>query len=482
MNPKQITLLAVLVAIAGGVYFVVNRKHEEGINTEEVAKIGGPAIRSFNVPDVTDFTISQKNLSVTLKKEDGEWVVSERDDYLADANKVRGLLYTIKDLEIAESRNSKSKAALKELQLLTPDESGQGGSGAGTVVSISAGPESREIIFGANFDSSGQNGRFIKNTAGDIYIVTTPLRNLETKASAWLNKEFFRIQKSEQVTITHQDDAESFTVFRESEGSPLALEGATGDEELNTTEGDRLGNLLSSAQFADYVAGDAAKPENTGLDKPTTATIKTFDNFTYVVKLGKKNNEGKFYVSYDVSADLPEPPAEEEPASEDEELTAEQTAAKAARDQKRSELKRLSEKLEREKKFAGKVYLMDSFLVESITKKRSEILKTEADRKKEAEEAAKRAAAPPGLGANMMQGGSPNIIATGPNGEQRMTATTPPVALDPESQKLADEERKKQEALAKEKFEADQTSAAIKEIIKDAKKKKSEAKKEAKEN
>ncbi len=35
MNPKQLTILAILVAIVGGVYFMVNQKRESSINKEE---------------------------------------------------------------------------------------------------------------------------------------------------------------------------------------------------------------------------------------------------------------------------------------------------------------------------------------------------------------------------------------------------------------------------------------------------------------
>ncbi len=70
---------------------------------------------------------------MSLTKTGDTWTVAERENYLADATKIRGLLFSIKDMKIAESRNIRAEAALRKLQLLAPDESGEGGSGAGTL-------------------------------------------------------------------------------------------------------------------------------------------------------------------------------------------------------------------------------------------------------------------------------------------------------------------------------------------------------------
>ncbi len=104
MNSKQVTILAILVAIAGGIYFLVNKKHGELIKTEEVVKIGQRAVEDFNVADVTELKIFKTGQAVNLKKDGDQWVVTERDNYTADATKIRGLLFSIKDLKVAESR------------------------------------------------------------------------------------------------------------------------------------------------------------------------------------------------------------------------------------------------------------------------------------------------------------------------------------------------------------------------------------------
>jgi hypothetical protein len=473
MNPKQLTILAILVALVGAVYFVVNQKRESSINREETMKIGDRAVESFEVADVDNLLIQQKGEQVSLTKTGDKWTVAERENYLADATKVRGLLYGIKDMKVAESRSARGEAALRALQLLSPDQSGEGGSGAGTLVKISAGDDARMLVFGGNYDSGGSNARFIKTSSGAVYVVSTVLRNLETDPAAWLEKDFFKVEKSKKITVTHENPEDSFTLVRETEGAPLALEGASEGEELNTSKLGSLSNLLASANFADYVIGEEAKPEKTGLDKAVTATIETFDGFNYVVSVGNKTDDSKYYFSYQVSAEIADPPGPEPEATEEDDakLTPEERATKAAekqaREEKRAEHERLTEKLANEQQFVGKIYKLDSWLVEKILSKRSELLMTEEDKKEAEEAAANPAPSPiPGLG-----GQAPSIVSQGPNGERRVTATTPPVAVDPA---ILEAERKRQEQAVIEQAKAQENAAAIKQMLDDHKREKAE--------
>ncbi|MGI9239465.1 MAG: hypothetical protein ACR2RV_01615, partial [Verrucomicrobiales bacterium] len=136
MNPKQLTILAILVALVGGVYFISNKKREGSINKEETVKIGERAVEDFEVSAIDNVLIQQKGAQVSLTKTGDTWTVAERDNYLADATKVRGLLFSLKDMKISESRNVSGEAALNKLQLLAPDQAGIGGAGAGTLVRV----------------------------------------------------------------------------------------------------------------------------------------------------------------------------------------------------------------------------------------------------------------------------------------------------------------------------------------------------------
>jgi len=476
MNPKQLTILAVLVAAAAVAFFIVNSKQDKAINRESAQKIGDAAVAAMDVPSITSLSLAKTGQAVTLKKEGDAWVVSERDNYPADANKIRGVLYSLKDMKISESRNLRGPAALKALELLDPATADAGGSGTGTSVTFSSDGESGSLVFGKNFASAnGGGGRFILTDDGAVHVVSTSLMNLETDAPAWLDKtDFFAVEKAQTIAIAHEKPEDSFTLVRETDGSSLALQDATAEEELDTAKSSGLSTLFGNGKFTDYIAGDAAKPEATGLDKPITVTVDTFNGFKYIVSIGKKTDDSKYYLSYQVSAEIAEVPAEPEPEAEPaapeegKELTEEEKAAQAAekakqeedkaeREKQRAEAERLKKKLATEQKNAAKVYTVYSAFVQSAVKKRGEILKTAEDKKKEAE-----AAANPGAGG----GNNPSVISQGPDGKKRITATTPPISIDPQ---LLEAERLKQEKAVIEKQKADNDAAAIRKMIDDHK-------------
>ena len=460
MNPKQLTILAVLVAVAGGIYLMVNSGTGEPKKHEEAQKVGDNAVENLDVPSIDSVTITKPKQEVTLKKQGSAWVVVERDNYPADATKIRGLLYGIKDMRISENRSMRGSAALKELQLLDPKDAGEGGSGAGTVVKFSGGGDSGTVTFGKQFASSGEPSRFIRTEDGAVHVATTTLYNVETDPPAYLDKsDFFKVKKAKTISIAHEKPEDGYILFRETVASPLALQDPAEDEELDSAKLGSLNSLFGSMNFADYIIGDGAKPETTGLDKGSSAVIETFDGFKYIVKVGNKTDDSKYYLSYEVSGEIEPAPEEPKPTVPDpgneltEEAKEKDAEAKREWEQKVEEVKKLEEKLAAEEKNAGKIYTVDSWSVQSMLKKRSELLKTEEDKDKA--EAAENAG---------KTGASPTVISEGPDGKKRITATTPPVAVDP---KLLEAERKKQEKAVIEKAKKDKDAAAVKEILKE---------------
>ncbi len=112
------------------------------------------------------------------------------------------------------------------------------------------------------------------------------------------------------------------------------------------------------------LAPDAPVAE-TGLDKPSTARIETFDNFVYEFRIGKLMGEN-YPVLVSVKADLPKertPAADEKPedkAKLDEEFQEQQ--------------KQLTDKLEKEQKLPARPYLIAKTTIEQLLKERSALM------------------------------------------------------------------------------------------------------------
>jgi hypothetical protein len=118
----------------------------------------------------------------------------------------------------------------------------------------------------------------------------------------------------------------------------------------------------------DVLTGDALK--ETKADH-ATFKITTFEGFTYEIALGEKNDLNELPMTLKVDGKFEEKrkAGEEESDEEKERLDKQFT----------DELKRKKDKLAQEKSLEGNVFKIRSFIIDSILKKRSELLAEEAE-------------------------------------------------------------------------------------------------------
>ena len=118
-------------------------------------------------------------------------------------------------------------------------------------------------------------------------------------------------------------------------------------------------------------------------DKPIVATVDTFDNFNYTLKVGQKTNDN-YPLAMSVSAQLPKertPGKDEKPEDK----------TKLDKEFKEKQ-KKLEEKLAQEKTFENWVYLVSSWTVDPLLKERSQLM---VEKKEEPKKEEKGAAAEP---------------------------------------------------------------------------------------
>jgi hypothetical protein len=106
------------------------------------------------------------------------------------------------------------------------------------------------------------------------------------------------------------------------------------------------------------VAPKSLKAEDAGLDKPTVVTATTLDGLTYTLKVGRLEGEN-YYASMAVTGE----PKLEGPDAE-------------------ARLKKIDERLAREKALAQYVLLVPKSKLEDILKKRADLLAKKEEKKK----------------------------------------------------------------------------------------------------
>jgi hypothetical protein len=238
-------------------------------------------------------------------------------------------------------------------------------------------------------------GRYVTPVGSTrVSLVSDTLDTVTVQPEPWLQRDFFRIENVKSVKLEGATEAQRWTLTRENATAEWKLTGAKAEEKLDTSKVSPIGSVFASASFADVLAPDA-KPEDTGLDKPATATFETFDKFTYVLKIGKPVGDNQ-PLTVAVSADLPKQrePGKDEKPEDKTKLDQEFQAAQ----------KRLTDKLAAEQKFAARPYLIAKSTLDQLLKDRAALL----------EEKTPDAAAATAIPANA---------------REPVSATTPPISI-----------------------------------------------------
>ncbi len=245
----------------------------------------------------------------------------------------------------------------------------------------------RPSPFGDDTDGGWPDGRWVKaGPKGDAVLISDALANIEPKPDQWLNKDFFKVEKVRSIAVAFPVATNSWKVSRESETGEWKLAEAKPGEALDSGKTSGLSNPLSSPTFSDV--DTASKPEQLGLDKPTVVTLDTFDNFSYVLKVGAKTNDN-YPLALTVAAQLQKErtPGKDEKTEEKDKLDKEF----------KEKQKKLEEKLAQEKSYEKWTYLVSSWTLEPVLKERSQLLveKKEEPKKEDKPAASASTNAPP---------------------------------------------------------------------------------------
>jgi hypothetical protein len=394
MNRNQLLIILVAGLVLGGIGLYVNKQKTASYSsTSRLAT--DKLLGAFPVNDVAHVTIRQGNNEVNLVKGDA-WTVKERGDYPANSGDIIELGRKLWDLRSAQSQKI-GESQLGRMELLPPDK---GGTNSATQVDLKGkdGKVIRTVLLGKKSTRGGggddqfggggfPNGRWIylPDKPGTTYLVTEAFAEIEPKGERWLSKDFLKVEKAKSIAVTFAEATNSWKLTRETESGEWKLADAKPEEQLDASKTSSFNYALSSPAFTDVAIG--VTPEQSGLDKPTTVTLETFDHFTYTIQVGAKTNENQ-YLTVTVTADLPKertPGADEKPedkAKLDKEFT--------------DKHKQLEEKLANEKKLGKSTYLVSSWTVDSLLKERSTLMAEKKEEEKK-EGAAEPTPAIPGL-------------------------------------------------------------------------------------
>jgi hypothetical protein len=394
MNRKQLFILIVLLVvlgIAGLALYQRNQTSWQGGSRQGAAlKLLG----DLPVNDVAAIVIKGGTNQLDLVKKDSLWRVKERNDYPANFSEISGFLLKAADLKAAQTEEI-GASQLGRYKLLPP------GQATNTAVLVEFRDQNGKVIkslllgkthmrksdrrpspMGEMGENEGfPDGRYVMVGTGakTVAVVSDPLSNLEAKPDLWLNKDFFKVEKTRSIAVVFPVATNSWKVTRDTEtASDWKLAEAKPGEQLDSSKTSSFSYALNSPSFSDVLPADT-KPDQTGLDKPTVITLDTFDNFTYTLKLGQKTNDNlPMVVTVTAQISKERTPGKDEKAED-----------KARLDKEfKEKQKKVEDKLSQEKSFEKWVYLVSNWTVDSLLKDRAQLLVEKKEEPKKGEKPA----------------------------------------------------------------------------------------------
>lgn len=444
MNKRQVITLWVIAIVLGIAVAAVKLTQKDATQSATNRSPGQTLFEKFPAADVASVAIQGAQGSVTLIRKDTKWVVAERGEYPANASYVNDFIRTLDELKVTRAMEAgpsfaprfgmdenATKAEDRGLTAVFKDAS------AKDLATVTLGKNIESGADAGPFGGGGAVGRYIRYHADEsgFYAVSEMFPSISDEPSRWLADGFFSPEKIKSISLGKiNSDETEWKITRETEDAEFKIVDGAPDEVFDTNSNAPIKSLFSYARFNDVVpAGEVAARADA--DNKRNAVIETFEGFIYTLTItpakpvaaegGDEAPAGDDQLlTVSVAAELPKERKKEEGESEED--------AKAKDEAFTERLKTLTEKLEKEKAFEGRFFLISKSTVDPLLRERSQIV-TKA-----------QPAAPADPDTGSLQELPGGIIATPPQPRTATTppieAVTPPIAVPPLEQNDADED------------------------------------------
>jgi hypothetical protein len=363
MNRNRFLILvgvAILLALAGGLFQFLRSKSWQESKSDRLV------LPDLAVNDISKIQLRTPADTVTLEKKDAVWRVAERSDYPADFERIRQFIQMLWGLKAAQEMQV-GPSQFGRLKIAAPSE----GPSSGTEIDLKGANDKPigTLIVGKGTEQGEEHssgGRFVYNPAvkDRVYLVSESFLNLDPLTpSQWLDKAFIVPDELKEIVQSSWSNNPGWKISRDNQKADWKLDNAQPTEKLDESIVRAL--QIFAPNFVD-VRPSSTSQDETGLKNPFHVQLTTFDGFRYDLFLGKQAPDKGRYAQIKVAADLPPtrtPEAGEKP--EDKTKRDEEFAKKQAG---------LKQRLEKEKQYEQWIYIVPDYNVETLLKRRDEIV------------------------------------------------------------------------------------------------------------
>ena len=350
MNARFAVILVVLLIILGGGALLYQHQ-ERSRRPDNVGTLGRGLLKDLKAADVTAIRIVEPKSTLTVQQKNDRWVIAERGDFPADVAKVRELVVQALSLKVGQSEPIGDKDRAR----LNLDDSGT----QVEFVGADGKPLSKLIVgkkyFKREVDSPEKaraDGRFVALPGEPkvAYVVSDPLNLATTRSSEWIDKSSFQVEKVKTLEVRYPDGG-GYRIERAGDNADWRLAGAKPDEKLDVGRANAASYSLGMLELADVA------PKGTTLEQPISIQASTLDGLAYSIQVGKLQGD-----NYPVRFSSSGAPRKDDKDAE--------------------RLKKLEERLPREKMLSDYVLLIPKSKLEDTLKKRADLLEKKDEAKK----------------------------------------------------------------------------------------------------
>ena len=350
MNARIVLILVVLLVVLGGGALLFQYQ-ERSRRPDNVGTLGQNLFKDLKAAEIAQIRIVEPKATLTVRRKDERWAIAERADFPADVAKVREFVLQALSLKVGQSE----PIGEKDRARLNLDESG-------TQVEFAAadGKPLGKLVVGKKYfkrevdnpEKARADGRFVASPADPktVYLVSDPLAQATTRSAEWIDRSSFQVEKVKTLEVRFPDGS-GYRIERDGDNADWRLAGAKPGEKLDVSRANAASYSLSLLELADVAPKDAK------LEEPVAIEATTLDGLSYSIKVGKLQGDN-YPVSFNSSG----------------------SARKDDKDAER--LKKLEERLPREKLLSDYVLLIPKSKLEDTLKKRAELLDKKEEAKK----------------------------------------------------------------------------------------------------
>jgi len=355
LNARIAAILLVLLVVLGGTALLYQRQ-QSAQRPSNAASLGQVLLKDLKAADIASIRIVRPGATLTLERRNERWSIAELGGFPADFGKVRDFVLKAIELKAGQS----DPIGEKDRARLNLDQSG-------TTIEFRGadGKPLRSLIVGKKYfkrevdnpEKAFGDGRFVMlpSEPTTVFVVGDPLVQATAKASDWIDRTAFQVEKVKSLDVRFADGAGSYRIERNGDNADWKLAGLKHGEKLDVPRANAASYSLSMLDLADVMTKEAAK--DTGLDKPTDIKAVTLDGLGYDIKVGKPQGDNYFVTFTSTGTFKPDP-----------------------KDAERT--KKLEERQAREKLLQNYVLLIPKGRLEDTLKRRPEFLEKKDQKKK----------------------------------------------------------------------------------------------------